>query len=295
MRNTDESELERLVGEPIISHQPGQWGFTNRTDLVTLEGGERLVVQRYRRRSAAEYRLRIMQALHPVMQQLGIAIPETRRFDLNAEPPWAIFTPLLGQPVPEAGDAGLDGPKFPAIARLMGEWLQQLRQAPTSGLPLNDTWTRPKRLATHAAAWLTNVPELNSEQHAALSQIIHTWPALFSNRQAVFAHGDYAPVNILTDGEVLTGLVDFESARLADPLFDIAWWAWVVKFHHPGVFPHAWPSFLQGAGIDPGEPQLQDRIRAIQVLHLLELVADPNAISSHMRSLMLNQLQTLLL
>ena len=49
-------------------------GFTNRTDVVTLASGERLVGQRDRCREDAEYRLRGMRAL-PVF---GAAINELR-------------------------------------------------------------------------------------------------------------------------------------------------------------------------------------------------------------------------
>jgi aminoglycoside phosphotransferase (APT) family kinase protein len=42
-------------------------------------------------------------------------------------------------------------------------------------------------------------------------------------------------VNVLTDGVSVTGLLDFESVRLADPLFDVAWWAWAVGFSSPSV------------------------------------------------------------
>jgi aminoglycoside phosphotransferase (APT) family kinase protein len=42
-------------------------------------------------------------------------------------------------------------------------------------------------------------------------------PGLFTGRPVVLAHGDFAPVNILTDGQEVTGLLDFEAVRLADP------------------------------------------------------------------------------
>jgi aminoglycoside phosphotransferase (APT) family kinase protein len=42
-------------------------------------------------------------------------------------------------------------------------------------------------------------------------------PALFDKRPVVLAHGDFAPVNMLTDGTSLSGLLDFESVRLARP------------------------------------------------------------------------------
>jgi aminoglycoside phosphotransferase (APT) family kinase protein len=290
----DQLLLEQIVGGPIVNIVPGRWGFTNRTDIVTLADGDHMVVQRYRRRKDAEYRLRIMQALQIPAAGLGIAIPAIRKFELDTDPPWAIFEPLPGVPMPEAGDASLDGSRFPFFARRMGELLARIQQLPTAGLPLRDDWADPSRLAVRAATWVKNVPELSNEQHAALSLVIDEWPTLFSHRRAVLAHGDFAPVNVLTDGESLTGLVDFESLRLADPLFDVAWWAWAVEFHVRAVLERAWRPFLQGAEIDPDGPQLADRIRFLQILRLLELTADPNAVGSDIRDVLINRLKTML-
>jgi aminoglycoside phosphotransferase (APT) family kinase protein len=101
-------------------------------------------------------------------------------------------------------------------------------------------------------------------------------PGLFAGRPVVLAHGDFAPVNVLTDGETVTGLLDFEAVRLADPLFDAAWWAWSVSFSSAEVLQQAWPAFLDGAGIDAAEPGLADRVRALQVLRMLEQLVAGN-------------------
>ncbi len=292
--NADRPLLEQIAGAPITSITPGRWGFTNRTDLLTLANGDRLVVQRYRRRADAAYRLRIMQALRLPAAQLGIPIPEIRRFDLQAEPPWAIFEPLPGRPAPEAGKSSLEGPRFPFVAGQMGELLRRLQRLPTNGLALNQEWAEPARLASGAAAWAESAPGLDNAQRAALAALIAEWPALFAGRPAVFAHGDFAPVNVLVDGETITGLVDFESVRLADPLFDPAWWAWSVEFHGLPVLRRAWPSFLQGAGIDPHEPHLAERIRALQTLRMLELIADPDATRADIRGVLIRRLQAVL-
>jgi aminoglycoside phosphotransferase (APT) family kinase protein len=53
-------------------------------------------------------------------------------------------------------------------------------------------------------------------------------------------------VNVLTEGGSFTGLLDFESVRLADPLFDAAWWNRAVSFSSASVLEAAWPAFLQG-------------------------------------------------
>ncbi len=82
----------------------------------------------------------------------------------------------------------------------------------------------------------------------------------------------FSPVNVLSDGRSLTGLVDFESVRLADPLFDVAWWEWSVSFSPPAVCEAGWREFLDGAGIDAHEPELSSRIHSLQLLRMLELL-----------------------
>ena len=76
----------------------------------------------------------------------GVAIPRIREFDLDANPAWVIFDALPGVPVPEAGDAALEGPRFPAMARSMGELLATFRALPTEGLEIDDLWAEPERL-----------------------------------------------------------------------------------------------------------------------------------------------------
>ena len=54
--------IERLLPRPVADAHRAAWGFTNRTGVVTLASSEREVLQRYRRREDAEYRLRVMRA-----------------------------------------------------------------------------------------------------------------------------------------------------------------------------------------------------------------------------------------
>jgi aminoglycoside phosphotransferase (APT) family kinase protein len=266
--------IERLLARPVADATQAVWGFTNRTDVVTLGSGDRVVVQRYRRRQDAAYRVRVMRALWRPAAEAGIAIPRIRESDLDADPAWVIFDALPGGPVPEAGDAGLEGPRFPAIARSMGELLASFRRLPTAGLQLDDRWADPGRLAARAGGWAQQVTGLAATERTVLAGLFGRVPALFARRPVVLAHGDFAPVNVLTDGSSLTGLLDFESVRLADPLFDVAWWAWAVSFSAPAVLESAWAPFLQGAGIDAADPELPARVRSLQVLRMLELLAE---------------------
>src|SRR5215213_5137251 len=55
--------VDSALGEAVACVRRAAWGFTNGTDIVTLPGGERVVLQRYRRSDDAVRRLRIKRAL----------------------------------------------------------------------------------------------------------------------------------------------------------------------------------------------------------------------------------------
>jgi aminoglycoside phosphotransferase (APT) family kinase protein len=269
------------------------WGFQNRTDIVALESGERVVVQRYRRRADAELRLRVMRVLSQPSAAADIPIPRVRAADIDGEPPWLIFDALPGIPVPEPGEFGLEGARFPETARSMGELLARFRRLPTSGLDLDDLWSDPVRLAAHAPRWAEDV-ELGAPERAALAVLLERVPTLFAGRPVILAHGDFAPVNMLVERGTLTGLVDFESVRLADPLFDVAWWAWAVRFSSASVLEAAWPAFLRGAGIDANEPGLAERVNTLQVLRMLELLGGERRLDGDIAGIVVARLRAML-
>jgi hypothetical protein len=49
-----------------------------------------------------------------------------------------------------------------------------------------------------------------------------------------------------------------------------------VSFALPTVLESAWPPFLHGTGIDATDPRLPVRVRALQLLRMLELLAGPS-------------------
>ncbi|PXX65217.1 aminoglycoside phosphotransferase (APT) family kinase protein [Nocardia tenerifensis] len=288
MDHAEYGGLEQTLGQPIAGSAPAEWGFQNRTDLLTLADGDRMVLQRYRDPDDAERRLRTMHTLLEPAAKRGIAIPRIRRFDLDADPAWIVFDALPGVPVAASAETGVASPRFPAIAREMGTLLAAFRRLPTAGLQLDDLWANPTRLVESATGWAARL-DLAPAQRAALDRVSKTVPALFADRPTVLAHGDFALVNILTDGENITGLVDFESVRLADPLFDPAWWSWSV-----GPAGTAWREFLDAAGFDPGEPDLERRVTALQILRMLELLAERPDLSSVLRTAVHERLIALL-
>jgi hypothetical protein len=70
----------------------------------------------------------------------------------------------------------------------------------------------------------------------------------------------------------VVALLDFEYARLADLLFDAAWWGWVARYHHPELWAAAWPRLLAAAGIAADADTLR-RAATLQRLRCLEMLA----------------------
>ena len=52
-----------------------------------------------------------------------------------------------------------------------------------------------------------------------------------------WTHGDDGPQNLLYDSATLevTAVLDWEFARLGDPVDDLAWAEWIVRMHHAGA------------------------------------------------------------
>ena len=108
-QDPEREQIERALGRPVAAAVRAAWGFTNRTDMVTLADGQRAVVQRYRHRKEAGYRLRVMQGLSGPAIEAGIPLPRVRESGLDDDPPWVIYDVLPGMPVPEAGELGRAG------------------------------------------------------------------------------------------------------------------------------------------------------------------------------------------
>jgi aminoglycoside phosphotransferase (APT) family kinase protein len=277
----DLQALSLLIGAPVVATERCGWGFENRTDALTLADGRRLVLQRIANRALAPHKLRLARTLPSRLAAVGLRVPRLLAADAAADPPYAIREFLPGQP----GAALLDSDAGARrLAVEMGALLPGLAEVATDGLALPDGWTTPQ-LERQARQQLERCgPLLDARSRDALAATIDAVAVRFAGRAARFAHGDFCPVNVLVaDGRVVA-LLDVEFARLADPLFDAAWWGWVVRYHHPGCWAAAWPALLGAAGITQDGPTL-GRIQALQRLRCLELLdqaREPNPASAAM-------------
>lgn len=61
--------------------------------------------------------------------------------------------------------------------------------------------------------------------------------------ERVFLHGDYSSDNILSDGDRLTGVIDWSNALYGDPLWDVAWMdIWAPGFAFAPAWLEAYPA-----------------------------------------------------
>jgi len=107
-------------------------------------------------------------------------------------------------------------------------------------LPLDevrDFWQYPEDRTDTAADWATNfvqkkiagdlarvAPVLPGDLRVPLTDELTAWGHWLADAPVPLAplHGDYYGDNVLIEGGVVTGLLDWEAARVGDPLWDLA-------------------------------------------------------------------------
>jgi aminoglycoside phosphotransferase (APT) family kinase protein len=119
------------------------------------------------------------------------------------------------------------------LVRQAGELLAGIHEIVTSGYgPVDGELAGP---APTFADWF--VDGLADKAGAALriardarplieqaSHLLTAHRAILDTCQPSLAHGDYSPDNILSDGQAITAVIDWESAKSGPPGLDIGWW-----------------------------------------------------------------------
>lgn len=291
----DPALLARLAGGPVAAAEPARWGTSSRTTFVTLRSGRHVVVQLPRSSVAAAVRLRIARLLDGRLRAAGIPAPRLLAGDHRlGAPPHVVTERIEG----ETGNVLLDDPTDAiALATEMGRLARAISAVEIADVRLPSTWSDPARLAAAAARWLARIRgELGDADAATVAGLLRRVPAAFAGRPVVLAHGDWVPVNVIVRGRAVVGVVDWEQARLADRLFDLAWWAWIVRFHHPDRYAASVPALFETAGVALDGATVE-RCRLLVVARLLEAAGGGparDARASAARTAWLDQLRELL-
>jgi tRNA A-37 threonylcarbamoyl transferase component Bud32 len=99
---------------------------------------------------------------------------------------------------------------------------------------------------------------------------------------AVLVHGDFGPHNMIFEASTAepTAIVDWELTDVGDPIEDIAWAEWVVRFHHADLV-HALPALFDGYQAQPPWPRRQAamlaKCRALDLVQRLRIDNDAEA------------------
>jgi aminoglycoside phosphotransferase (APT) family kinase protein len=258
----------QLLDASVVHAERAAWGFEHATFIVDLDDGRRVVLQQVRRPRLAVRRLANAMTVPPVLRAAGLQAPDILDHALDHDPPYIVRSYITGV---TANTLLPDDATAPAVAHGMGAALTRMAGIDVSDSDLDHTWADPLRLASSARRWLTAVGGGLSDP-TRVAAVIDGLPRAFAGRTAGFAHGDFCPVNGIVVGTQLVGMIDVDYSRVADPLFDAAWWSWVVGFHHPVRFQRLWPTFCAAAGITDDDGT-RARLAQLQVLYLLERLA----------------------
>jgi len=239
-----------LLGRPAsdvvaVSDLGHPWAGTTQTLLVTLETGARVVLQRGMRtragRAAIARRIRLAGALRAAAPFLPV--PEVLAESSRArDGPWLVTRFVDGRPGNELLGSDAEAAALGTIAGSIA--LAVARISPT-GLRLGRLWADADRLGAAAETWMrSTTAELRPEAAKAGSALAARVPWLFAASPVAVAHGDLAPVNLLVRDGVLVALLDLERMRLAPAAFDVAWFRYVVRLHHPGRWAATGPALM---------------------------------------------------
>jgi aminoglycoside phosphotransferase (APT) family kinase protein len=265
--------LTRLWPGELVTASRLPWGFTNDSWAVTLADGRRLAVTKEADPGAARAADAWLPGVRDRLLAAGLPIAEPVAAPGSASTSAGIRVSVLLDGDPGAsllGDA--DGAR--AVGRICGAVSRRVANVPVDGLAVPRDWADPDELGRRAEAWASAIAaDLDEAGRADLASRIDSLPGVLAERGPVLVHGDLVPVNVLVrDGE-LAGVLDLETVRLADRLFDAAWFGWIVTDHHPDVAPAARAGFAEGAAVDLGGPAARAVLELLPILRILEILA----------------------
>ena len=251
-----------------------------------------MVVTRFPTASRASDVAGRLRNLRPLLADVGIPVPEV--VDGSALDPTVVVTGFVDGIV---GAAFLDEPFGPElVGRVMGSAARALGEVDLGGVALPLSWSSAGGLAAaeQAGTVAHALGRVDSALRPQVAALVIRARDLLADRPARFVHGDFAPVNAILRDDRLAALVDLEHASRGDPLFDAAWFRWIVAYHHPAIAPRVWEAFRVAAGFSEVTAPDRGLLRDLPALGILERLAsaasgrDPEAAASveHLRSML---------
>jgi aldose 1-epimerase len=262
---------EALGTVPVcLADVSSPWSESTRTLLIALPGSATTLVLQWATsgtpaaRRGIAVRIRMGRALRLVAP--SIPVPEIVAGNHRAARPFLVSIHVAGTPGRTmTGDAAA----AVELGSAAGSVARSFAAVPIAGLRLDRTWAEAGSLAAVARRWLPRAIELlDTARAASLERVVSEIPAWFGEPRAGLAHGDLCPVNLVLEGATVVAVLDLERARIAHPLFDAAWWHWILRYHHPDVQEPAAAAFRAVAGIAEADLPILDQLAVIQCLEM---------------------------
>ncbi|HTE65101.1 MAG TPA: phosphotransferase [Candidatus Binatia bacterium] len=263
------------IGELLAPAQVSEasrlgWGFRNESWKVVLAGGQEIAVTRLADAEAASSISTLTRLVGARLRAAGVPTPAVIETGGATTAPIMLTEFVAGT----AGAALLDEPGGSGVVgSVLGATWRRLAAVNPAGLPISSTWAAADVLVASSVERLDRAaPRLAGPERRQVAAAIDSAGVLLAGRPPGFVHGDLVPVNIVVRDRALAALLDFEFARIADPLLDAAWFDCILAFHHPADEPIAWRAFVASAGLDDREPATHDLLRVLPIVRLLELL-----------------------
>ena len=104
---------------------------------------------------------------------------------------------------------------------------------------------------------------LTASQSRSITELFNDDNPLLASEQAVLVHNDFADWNLLTDGEDVTGVLDWDECVASDPIADIACWSTFFE-------PERLQAFLDGYWQVADKPaDFQDKFELLRLRYVV--------------------------
>ncbi len=245
--------LAAALGSSVSAAMPVPWGDSGSTVRLILEDGRILAARHLDTVDATALGTRLV-ARSERFERSGVLVPTPMTVVSSPDAGVWVTTPWLDG---ATGASMLDDPsRCFELAAGMADLSSLVGNVDPTDLDLDGDWAEPGRLGVVAAAWIATVQaDLDPSLAASARKAVATFETARSQAgtasvwRPVVVHGDFVPINVIVRPDGGLALVDLEDVHLAPRLVDLAWWGFIVRYHHPDAWAIGWPALLVAAGI----------------------------------------------
>lgn len=256
----DPRVLEAHLGTRIQAHERVVVGDRRTTVRLQLVDGRALAAQWFADPGGAGREEAILERL----AASGVPVPAPVDVVAHDAGAWLVTDWVDGRPGHELLD---DVGRGLQLATAMGRLAAGLAGVATTGLELDVV--PPRRPSGDLATWSAAAEaHLDRPQADRVVEALDRIALQTGVAGATFRHGDFAPVNVVVTSGGRVVVLDVEHACRSSFEIDVAWWAWVVRHHHPRAWQRIGTAFLAASGVDGSRVGLR-RLADLELLALL--------------------------